>query len=89
MSEVGLAPVPTGEVANFDGISDLQITILAVYIGTSVLATIGLVLRLYTGAALTRNLGVDACEFKSAPRPSHGTSTGTSLMRMLQGGRGV
>lgn len=65
MSEVGLAPVPAGEVSDFDGISDLQITILAVYICTSVLATIGLILRLYTGAALTRNLGLDACEFKS------------------------
>lgn len=60
MSEIGLEPVPAGRTANFHGTSDLQVTILAVYIATSVLATIGLVLRLYTGAFLVRNLGLDA-----------------------------
>ncbi|PSR90738.1 hypothetical protein BD289DRAFT_208574 [Coniella lustricola] len=60
MSEVGLMPVPAGETADFHGMSDLQRTILAVYITTSALATIGLVLRLYTGAILSRNLGLDA-----------------------------
>lgn len=62
MSEVGLMPAPEGETADFHGLSDLQITILAVYITTSALATIGLILRLYTGAILSRNLGLDACK---------------------------
>lgn len=66
MTQVGLMPAPAGETVNFDGISQLQITILAVYISTSFLATIGLVLRLYTGAHLVRNIGVDAC--KSDPQ---------------------
>lgn len=55
-------PVPEGETADFYGTSDLQVTILVVYITTSVLATVGMVLRLYTGARLVRNLGLDACE---------------------------
>lgn len=62
MSEVGLMPAPKGVTPDFHGTSDLQITILAVYICTSVLATVGLILRLYTGARLVRNLGLDACE---------------------------
>lgn len=60
MPEVGLEPVPAGEIADFHGTSDLQVTILVVYITTFVLATIGLILRLYTGAFLVRNLGLDA-----------------------------
>lgn len=62
MTLVGLMPVPEGETADFYGTSDLQVTILVVYIATSVLATFGLVLRLYTGVRLVRNLGVDACK---------------------------
>lgn len=60
MSEIGLEPVPAGETANFHNTSELQVAILAVFITTSVLATIGLVLRLYTGAILVRYLGLDA-----------------------------
>lgn len=55
-------PAPEGETVDFYGTSDLQVTILVVYITTSVLATVGLILRLYTGARLIRNLGLDACE---------------------------
>lgn len=61
MSKVGIEPVPPGETANFDGLSELQVGILAVYVVTSVLATIGLVLRFYTGAFIVRSLGIDAC----------------------------
>lgn len=53
-------PAPEGESPDFDGISGLQATILAVYISTSVLATIGLCLRMYTGARLIGQLGLDA-----------------------------
>lgn len=62
MTLVGLMPAPEGETVDFYGTSDLQVTILVVYITTSVLATVGLILRLYTGARLIRNLGLDACE---------------------------
>lgn len=62
MSKVGVLPVPAGEIPDFDGFSELQIRILVVYIVTSVLATVGLVLRFYTGACLNqRRLGPDAC----------------------------
>lgn len=62
MSKVGILPVPAGETADFDGFSELQVRILVVYIVTSVLATIGLILRFYTGACLNqRRLGLDAC----------------------------
>lgn len=71
MTLVGLMPVPEGETADFHGTSDLQITILAVYITTSVLATFGLILRLYTGARLVRNLGLDACELATRSALSH------------------
>ncbi|KAJ0123660.1 hypothetical protein J7T55_012126 [Diaporthe amygdali] len=61
MSKVGILPVPAGEVADFDGFSELQVRILVVYIVTSALATIGLILRFYTGACLNqRRLGLDA-----------------------------
>ncbi|CAN8100021.1 unnamed protein product [Discula destructiva] len=60
MTLVGLMPAPDGETPDFYGTSDLQVTILVVYSTTSVLATIGLILRLYTGARLIRNLGLDA-----------------------------
>ncbi|KAI3395463.1 hypothetical protein diail_1326 [Diaporthe ilicicola] len=62
MSKVGILPVPAGETANFDGFSELQVKILVVYIVTFVLATVGLILRFYTGACLNqRRLGLDAC----------------------------
>ncbi|KUI64148.1 hypothetical protein VM1G_10906 [Cytospora mali] len=60
MSKIGIEPVPPGETANFDSISQLQLVILTVYVVTSVLATVGLVLRFYTGAFIVRNLGIDA-----------------------------
>ncbi|KUI58972.1 hypothetical protein VP1G_06275 [Cytospora mali] len=60
MSKIGIEPVPPGETANFDSISQLQVVILTVYVVTSVLATIGLALRFYTGAFIVRNLGIDA-----------------------------
>lgn len=60
MTLVGLMPAPEGETPDFDGTSDLQVTILVVFITTSVLATVGLILRLYTGARLIRKLGLDA-----------------------------
>lgn len=63
MSEIGVISPPEGEIADFHHTSSLQVTILSVYISTSVLATIGLVLRLYTGAILVRNLGLDACKY--------------------------
>lgn len=66
MPEVGLMPAPEGVTPDFNGTSDLQVTILAVYIGTSALATVGLILRLYTGARIVRNLGLDACELRPA-----------------------
>lgn len=62
MSKVGLMPVPEGETPDFDGFSELQVRILVVYIVTSALATVGLILRFYTGACLNqRRLGPDAC----------------------------
>lgn len=61
MTKIGIEPVPSGETANFDGFSELQVAILAVYAVTSAMATIGLALRFYTGAFIVRNLGVDAC----------------------------
>lgn len=63
MSKVGILPVPAGETSEFDdGFSELQVRILVVYIVTSVLATVGLILRFYTGACLNqRRLGLDAC----------------------------
>lgn len=62
MSKVGMLPVPEGETSEFDGFSELQVRILVVYIVTSVLATVGLILRFYTGACLNqRRLGPDAC----------------------------
>lgn len=55
-------PVPEGETPDFDGFSELQVRILVVYIVTSALATVGLILRFYTGACLNqRRLGPDAC----------------------------
>lgn len=68
MSKVGILPVPEGETSEFDGFSELQVRILVVYIVTSALATVGLILRFYTGACLNqRRLGPDACtsEFPS------------------------
>lgn len=62
MSKVGIMPVPEGETPEFDGFSELQVRILVVYIVTSALATVGLILRFYTGACLNqRRLGPDAC----------------------------
>lgn len=62
MSKVGILPVPAGKTAEFDGFSELQVRILVVYVVTSVLATVGLILRFYTGACLNqRRLGPDAC----------------------------
>lgn len=62
MSKVGILPVPEGSIAEFDGFSELQVRILVVYIVTSALATVGLILRFYTGACLNqRRLGPDAC----------------------------
>lgn len=62
MSKVGLMPVPEGETPDFDGFSELQVRILVVYVVTSALATVGLILRFYTGACLNqRRLGPDAC----------------------------
>lgn len=62
MSQVGIMPVPEGETPEFDGFSELQVRILVVYIVTSALATVGLILRFYTGACLNqRRLGPDAC----------------------------
>ncbi|KAI7785750.1 hypothetical protein LA080_006316 [Diaporthe eres] len=61
MSKVGILPVPAGETPEFEGFSELQVRILVVYIVTSVLATVGLILRFYTGACLNqRRLGPDA-----------------------------
>ncbi|KAH8762153.1 hypothetical protein F5883DRAFT_605968 [Diaporthe sp. PMI_573] len=61
MSKVGILPAPAGETPEFDGFSELQVRILVVYIVTSVLATVGLILRFYTGACLNqRRLGLDA-----------------------------
>lgn len=62
MSLTGLMPAPDGETPDFYGTSGLQVTILVVYITTSVLATIGLIVRLYTNVFLIRKLGLDACE---------------------------
>lgn len=54
-------PVPAGETPEFDGFSELQVRILVVYIVTSALATVGIILRFYTGACLNqRRLGFDA-----------------------------
>ncbi|KAG8167427.1 hypothetical protein KVR01_003116 [Diaporthe batatas] len=61
MSKAGILPVPVGEKQDFDGFSELQVRILVVYIVTFVLATVGLLLRFYTGACLNqRGLGLDA-----------------------------
>ncbi|KAJ4411697.1 hypothetical protein N0V82_008933 [Gnomoniopsis sp. IMI 355080] len=60
MSLTGLMPAPEGETPDFYGTSGLQVTILVVYITTSVLATIGLIVRLYTNVFLIRKLGLDA-----------------------------
>lgn len=62
MTLVGLMPVPEGDTADFYGTSDLQVTILVVYITTSVLATVGLIVRLYTNIFLIQKLGLDACK---------------------------
>lgn len=56
-------PAPEGEIPDFYGTSSLQITILVVYITTSCLATIGIILRLYTGVRLVHYLGLDACKY--------------------------
>lgn len=64
MHKVGIEPAPPGRVPNFDSPSDLQVGILAVYVVTSFLATIGLALRFYTGAVIVRNLGLDACRLR-------------------------
>lgn len=61
--KVGIEPIPPGETADFEGLSSLQVGILTVYVVTSVLATVGLALRFYTGACIVRNLGIDACTF--------------------------
>lgn len=83
MTLVGLMPAPKGETADFYGTSDLQVTILVVYITTSVLATVGLILRLYTGARLIRKLGLDACKFLSASEPSDYGMVGFEILTHL------
>ncbi|KAF3768644.1 hypothetical protein M406DRAFT_45043 [Cryphonectria parasitica EP155] len=60
MPEVGLVAAPVGETSDFSSISDLQVTILIVFLLTSSIATLTLILRLYTGAFLVRTLKFDA-----------------------------
>ncbi|KAH8749336.1 hypothetical protein F5883DRAFT_528419 [Diaporthe sp. PMI_573] len=60
MSKVGILPVPGDETLEFDGFSKLQIRIIVVNTVTSVLATIGLILRFYTRTCLMqRRLALD------------------------------
>lgn len=74
MSKAGILPVPAGEAPEFEGFSELQVRILVVYIVTSVLATVGLILRFYTGACLNqRRLGPDACTSAFSSQLYHNT----------------
>lgn len=52
-------PPPAGMQSNFDGSTYLQHTLIVVYSVTFAIATLTLVLRLYTRVAIIRGLGLD------------------------------
>lgn len=60
MAEVGVMPPPPGITPDFHGTTYLQNTLIIVFATTFALATILLVLRLYTGAVILGKLGLDA-----------------------------
>lgn len=80
--QVGVMPPPPGVTPDFDGGSYLQDTIVIVYSTTFALATILLALRLYTGIALLRKLGLDAGKSSSLHSTCLRSDTGEHRSRL-------
>lgn len=60
MSQVGAMEPPDGVTPNFHGSTTLQYTIIVVYSVTFGLATVAMMLRLYTGAFIVKKIGWDS-----------------------------
>ena len=56
---VGLMPAPPGVVPDFYHTTSVQISFITVFAVTFALATIGLILRVYTRAFIVKSLGLD------------------------------
>lgn len=56
---VGLMPPPPGVTPDFNHTTDVQVRFIIVFVVTFSLATIALLLRLYTRAFLVKSLGFD------------------------------
>lgn len=58
--QVGAMPAPDGVTPDFHGSTHLQHTIIVVYSVTFALATLVMILRLYTGAVIVGKIGWDS-----------------------------
>jgi hypothetical protein len=58
-TEVGVMPAPAGVTPDFHHTTSVQISFITVFAVTFALATIALVLRVYTRAFVVKSLGLD------------------------------
>jgi hypothetical protein len=58
-AQVGLLPLPPGVVPDFNRTTDVQIAFIVVFGVSFALATIALLLRVYTRALLVKSIGFD------------------------------
>jgi hypothetical protein len=66
---IGLMPAPPGVVPDFYRTTQVQISFIAVFAVTFTLATIALLMRVYTRAFIVKSVGLDERAYHPPPPP--------------------